>query len=112
MTDLPESAHFSKKDQVNHLLDDARKCNRPPAYRRTARQGSLRLPSWQDGQNGKAGEERSWRTFSPSCLGTDANPILDHIEGFFGHDVFGDQFALDLVWAIADDPVRHVLWQP
>lgn len=95
MTDLPETPHSSKKDQVNHLPGQWSKCNRPPAYRRTARHGSLRLPSWQG-----------------ACLGTNANPILDHIEGFFGHDVFGDQFALDLVWAIADDPVRHVLWQP
>ena len=62
---------------------------------------------------GRVSARRGWvgekKAIFTILLWTDANPILDHIEGFFGHDVFGDQFALDLVRAIADDPIRHVL---
>lgn len=41
----------------------------------------------------------------------DADSVFDHVKRLFRHDVLGDQFALDLVWPVVDDPIRHVLRQ-
>ena len=45
-------------------------------------------------------------------LRTDADPILDHVERFFGHDIFGHKLAFHFIWAIADNPVGDLLRQP
>jgi hypothetical protein len=45
-------------------------------------------------------------------LGADADAILDHIECFFRHDIFGNQFALHTIGTIGHDPIGHIFGQP